>query len=209
MTTTIESPQLPALTEAQRGAALESLGLPDVSALDLERADAENLATLYYSFQRQLAAANELFQSVCQPVREAMDAAYRRVAEATDAAGGSKLPHPTLNVYFVQGHIDDKRTDVLLELKEHLKPDEFQKALMFKGVDVKNNPLAAEAAIAKGAKPIYAPHAGVLRRLIEPKNYGPDGEIGKIIARGLVRVTHGPRKLVIEPNESAIKAILQ
>lgn len=209
MTTTLESPHLPAITEAQRSAAMEGLGLPDVSALDLERADAENLATLYYSFQRQLAAANELFQSVCQPVREAMAAAYQRVAEATDAAGGSKLPHPTLNVYFVQGYIDQKLLDVLLELKDHLKPDEFKAAIMFKGVDVKDNPRAAEAAIAAGAKPIFEPHAGVLRRLVSEKNYGPNGEVGKIVERGLKRVTHGPRKLVIEPNESAIKAISQ
>lgn len=209
MTTTIESPQLPAITEAQRGSALEALSLPDVSALDLEKADAENLATLYYSFQRQLDTANALFESVCRPIREAMAAAYHRVAEATDAAGGNKLPHPTLDVYFVQGYIDQKLLDILLELKDHLKPDEFKAAIMFKGVDVKDNPRAVEAALEAGAKPIYEPHAGVLRRLVSEKNYGPDGEVGKIVARGLKRVTHGPRKLVIEPNESAIKAISQ
>jgi hypothetical protein len=209
MTTTIESQQLPAITEAQRGAALEALSLPDVSALDLEKADAESLATMYYSLQRQLATANALFDSACQPIREAMTAAYHRVAEATDAAGGNKLPHAALNVYFVQGYIDQKLLDILLELKDHLKPDEFKAAIMFKGVDVKDNPKAAEAAIAAGAKPIYEPHAGVLRRLISEKNYGPDGVVGKIIERGLKRVTHGPRRLVIEPNESAIKAISQ
>ena len=188
---------------------MEGLGIPDVSALDLERVDAENLATLYHSFQRQLAAANALFDSMCQPVREAMAEAYQRIAEATAAADGAILPHPTLNVYFVQGYIDDKRVATLMELKEHLKPDEFKKALMFKGVDVKNKPLAAEAAIAAGATPIYEPHAGVLRRLADKKHYGPNSAVGQIVGRGLIRVTHGPRKLVIEPNKSAIKAISQ
>jgi|ERR1700677_154037 len=209
MTTTLESPQLPALTEAQRGAALEALSLPDVSALDLERADAENLATMYYSFQRQLAAANALFESMCQPVREAMAAAYQRIATATAAADGAMLPHPTLNVYFVQGYTDDKRVEVLLELKDHLKPDEFGKALMFKGVNVKDKPLAAEAAIAAGATPVYEPHAGVLHRLADEKHYGPNSVVGKIVARGLLKVKQGGRKLVIEPNESAIKGISQ
>jgi|GEM_PF-4719531 len=95
--------------------------------------------------------------------------------------GGRALPHDDYNVEVVASKTIDKRIDVLRQLEGKVPDGELRKALYL------TNPQPEWKADAR--------QLGVLAR-----KYGPESEIGKIIAAGLVE-SYGPPRLVIEPRE--------
>lgn len=204
MSQTIESTAL-AITPAQHGALVDALRVPDVSGIDLERFAAADQATLARSLDEQLASARALVDAVLRPLVEMRDAARANVLREIIQNGATALPHDTFNVYIKRAPGQrDKRVDVLMKLVDHVPADELSKALWIESVDVKRaEPSAIEALLNAGGKATWKADLTKLDPL--GRKYG--GEIAKIIAEGSPRGGDGPPVLVIEPRESAIRAV--
>jgi hypothetical protein len=199
---------LPAIPDGiDHNQALEVLGLAHLIGIDIDSLDVDSAAEVAFNAAEKMAEAVKLFQAVCAPVNRLITKARQRVRDAIPE-GASMLAHPLLDIKLVASPNEwQKDVPTLLKLRDLLKPDEFREALMFKGVDLKDKPLAIEAAIKAGGKPIYEAHAGVLNRLRDAKHYGADSAVGKIIDEGLKSVPKGSPTLQIALNASAVKAV--
>lgn len=182
----------------------ETLQLPDVTAMDLEKMPAEDLATLAYFLEQQLIAARAMFDDACASAITAAAQARNLVRGTIIDNGGKALPHDTFDVRLVQATRKEKRIDVLRRLEGLLPDDLYREAVFIEGVDVTHaDPKAVDAVVAAGGKPSWGANLTKLNK--HARDFG--GDIARIVEEGSPEVQVGAPKLVIEPRPSAMKAV--
>lgn len=188
-----------ALTPAKLAELRELFGIPDVSGMDLSTASAEDKATAACALGNQIAKAQRILSELVEPVQEAVSQLQHDVFVAIKESGGKLLPHQSLDVGLEQDEDYDKRTDVLLQLFDHLSAEKLRKAIWldsvkFKGLDIDQ---AAKVAELVGTEPDldWKTNATQLNKLAS--DYGPASEIAKIVADGCKKVLKGNPKLYV------------
>lgn len=195
---------VPAATIAKVCALTKTLQLPDVTAMDLEKMPAEDLATLAFFLEQRLLAARVLFDDACAAATAAAAQARDLVRGTIIDNGGKALAHDTFDVRLVQTTRKEKRIDVLRTLKGLLPDDLYREAVFIESVDVSHaETKAIEAVVAAGGKPTWGANLTKLNK--HARDFG--GDIARIVEAGSPSVDVGAPKLVIEPRPSAMKAV--
>jgi hypothetical protein len=203
----VKESALAGLTPAQIGGLLEVLGIPDVSALDLDAISPQDKVEIREAYKAQLAGAMAIIAELTAPVRQVMAACEADILRAIPA-GASQLPHPTFSV---KRMIAQERQRGVAELREflpatELPSEELVKIVFPKTIDARTvDPDDLERLIKNGAKVEW--ECDLRKADAAAKAYG--GPIAEIIEKATRKVDKGAPFLVIEPKESALKRVGQ
>lgn len=162
-------------------------------------------AEIAYLVRAELARYQEQYEEMVAPYRALAIAAEERVMRAIREAGGTALPHDSLDVRIEQTSKRDKRLDVLAQLAGLVPADQLADAYFAKSVShaarLSTETLAACAR--EGAEVVMDADLRKLDTLA--RKYG--GDVAAIVAAGSPRVEVGAPKLTIEPRESALRRV--
>ncbi len=204
----LEAKSIAGFSPAQVRALTKIMGVMDLSGMDIASLPLDTQIEIAASLQSQVASATTLLNTLLGGHATAIAEIKARCLAEIQTNGGAKLAHDTFDVdlHYGADKPREKRLSVLLQLRDALPTEEFQKAVFVKKIDVKGvTPEAIDAIVAAGAKLEYDADGITLNKL--QKQYGLESPQGKIIAEGYLPAEHGAPYVTITPRESAMKRV--
>lgn len=201
-------------TPAQEASVLGVLGVPDITGIDIDALPIESQVELYAAIDGYRERVRATLAGLLADLTDAQQQVIKNVAASMLASGTHRLPHETFDVVRKQKFVKQKKAAELAKLRDLLPSDEWAE-LAKRVVTIDSNLDDQSLATLRAALPLAriketVDYSGtVLNRLIGTgaKGYGPDSEIGRIVAAGYVDEPVGEPYIEITVKPSAMKRV--